>query len=174
MNRVANRVAKRITKRVAMSLISLSMAIAGLAVAHPSLLAQGEGAIAQHSRPHSHPPGAEHEHGTLEIAAGQPIPTVNLRVHPDSRRGWNLEVQVTNFRFTPEAVNRPGSTTEGHAHLYVNGRKLTRLYSNWYYLESLPPGRHEIKVSLNTNTHETLTRNGQPIQAIATITVPAR
>lgn len=36
------------------------------------------------------------------------------------------------------------------AHLSVDGTKITRLYGNWYYLESLPAGRHEITVSLNT------------------------
>ena len=38
-----------------------------------------------------------HGHGTVEIPAGQPIPTINLVVHPDPVRGWNLEIQTTNF-----------------------------------------------------------------------------
>ncbi|MBF2049232.1 MAG: hypothetical protein EDM05_054595 [Leptolyngbya sp. IPPAS B-1204] len=131
---------------------------------------------------HHHSPGAshrsgslsdDHEHGSLEVPTDQPIPTVNLIVHPDSRRGWNLEVQVTNFRFAPERVNQASSSTnEGHAHLYVNGVKQTRLYGNWYYLESLPPGKHQITVSLNANGHEALMYNGQPIQATAAIEVP--
>jgi hypothetical protein len=113
-----------------------------------------------------------HAHKTLEIPAGQPVPTVKLIVHPDAVKGWNLEMQVTNFRFAPEQVNTTSSTTEGHAHLYINGKKITRLYSAWYYLASLAPGKHEIKVTLNANGHETLVHNRQPIEATAMIQVP--
>lgn len=59
-----------------------------------------------------------------------------------------------------------------YAHLYVDGTKITRLYGNWYYLESLPAGRHEITVSLNTNNHETLIYNGQPIEATVVLNTP--
>lgn len=115
----------------------------------------------------------EHEHGAIEIPISQPVPTVNLIAHPDSRQGWNLEMQVTNFQLAPEHVNQPSTTTsEGHAHLYVDGVKITRLYSNWYYLESLPPGKHEVTVGLNANGHEALMHNGRPIQATVMIEVP--
>jgi hypothetical protein len=128
-----------------------------------------------HSVPESSGMGGEHdnhEHGTIELSAEQAIPTVNLIAHPDARRGWNLEVQVTHFRFAPEQVNQANLPGEGHAHLYINGEKITRLYGNWYYLESLPPGRHQVTVSLNANGHEALTVNGQPIQATVEIEVP--
>jgi hypothetical protein len=126
----------------------------------------------QHSQDPAHSEN-NHEHGSIEVPANQPMPTVNLVVHPDQRQGWNLEVQVTNFKFAPEQVNQAtGTTAEGHAHLYIDGIKITRLYSNWYYLESLAPGSHEIAVSLNTNTHETLLHDGQPIQSTVVIDVP--
>lgn len=113
-----------------------------------------------------------HSHGTLEVAAGQPVPTVDLIIHPDAQRGWNLEVQVEHFSFAPTTVNESNTQTEGHAHIYINGEKLTRLYGSWYYLESLPPGQHTITVSLNSNTHNTLTVQGQPIQDSEVIRVP--
>jgi hypothetical protein len=116
--------------------------------------------------------GHGHEHGTIELSGEQATPTLRLIAHPDARHGWNLEVQVTDFRFAPERVNQASTPNEGHAHLYINGEKITRLYSNWYYLESLPPGRHEVTVSLNANGHEALTINGQPIQATVEIEVP--
>jgi hypothetical protein len=113
-----------------------------------------------------------HSHQKLEIPAGQPIPSVKLIVRPDAMKGWNLEVQVTNFRFAPERVNTTSNPAEGHAHLFIDGKKITRLYGPWYYLPDLEPGQHEIKVSLNTNTHETLVSKGQPIEAIAIVQVP--
>lgn len=111
-------------------------------------------------------------HGAIAIPPDQPIPTVNLIVHPDAEKGWNLEVQATNFRFAPEKVNIDSATTEGHAHLYVNGQKITRLYGNWYYLSELPSGRNEIRVTLNTNKHEDLMHDGQMIEATAIVEVP--
>jgi hypothetical protein len=117
-------------------------------------------------------PADEHDHDSLEIPAGQPVPTVTLVAHPDAQTGWNLEVQTTNFRFAPERVNQPGSPAEGHAHLYIDGEKVTRLYGNWHYLGSLPSGRHEITVSLNTNEHQTLMHNREPVQATTTVEVP--
>ncbi len=95
---------------------------------------------------------------------GDPIPSVELRVHTDEMRGWNLELLIANFSFAPEQVNQNSISSEGHAHLYVNGEKITRLYSHWYYLDSLPPGLHEITVELNANGHEVLTHNGVPIR----------
>lgn len=105
-----------------------------------------------------------HEHKTMEIPAGQPIPSVDLIVHPDALRGWNLEVEVSNFQFAPEKINQKSNPKEGHAHLYIDGKKLTRLYGSWYYLDSLTPGKHKISVTLNSNGHEELVHNGQIIQ----------
>lgn len=118
-------------------------------------------------------PSVHHSHGGLEIPAGQPVPTVKLLVHPDRVAGWNLEVQVTHFRFAPENLNARSLPTEGHAHLYVDGKKIARLYGSWFYLEALPAGRHQVMVSLNTNGHEALTYRGQSIVATAVIDVPA-
>lgn len=116
--------------------------------------------------------GAHGHHGTLAIPADQPIPTVTLVAHPDAVGGWNLEVQTTHWDFAPERVNQSSLTTEGHAHLYVNGEKLTRLYSTWFYLPSLPSGEHTLTVGLNANGHEGLTHNGEAIEATVTVEAP--
>jgi hypothetical protein len=113
-----------------------------------------------------------HDHGMLEIPPGQPVPTLTLVATPDAMAGWNLELQITNFEFAPERVNQGSSTAEGHAHLYVNGKKLARLYGPWYHLEALPPGRHEITASLNSNNHETLVHQDEMIQDTIILEVP--
>lgn len=113
-------------------------------------------------------------HKTVEISPGQPVPSVDLVVHQDTKKGWNLEVKVTNFRFAPENVNTTAKPGEGHAHLSANGQKITRLYSNWYYLEKLPPGKNRITVSLNTNTHEGFIVNGKLVQDTEIIDIPAK
>ncbi|NJM69366.1 MAG: hypothetical protein HC862_03560 [Scytonema sp. RU_4_4] len=117
--------------------------------------------------------GTNH-HKTMEISPGQPVPSVDLVVHQDTKKGWNLEVKVTNFRFAPESVNTTAKPGEGHAHLSVNGQKITRLYGNWYYLENLLPGKNRITVSLNTNTHEGFVSNGKLIQDTEIIEILAK
>lgn len=122
----------------------------------------------------SHQPsaGETHAHKTMIIPPGQPVPTVSLDVKPDAMSGWNLQVKVTNFAFAPERVNTKGVTTEGHAHLYIDGKKVTRLYGPWYYLSNLSPGQHTITVTLNGNGHEELIYNSKPIQATQLIQAP--
>jgi len=117
---------------------------------------------------------AGHPHGTVEVPTGQPMPSVKLIVTPDAMRGWNIQAQVNNFTFAPERVNQSSQVSEGHAHLFVDGKKVARLYSPWYYLETLPPGQHTISVVLNTNTHQDLSHNGKLIQDSVVITVPQK
>lgn len=71
-----------------------------------------------------------------------------------------------------ENINKAAKPGEGHAHLQVNGKKITRLYG-WYYLENLQPGKNEITVSLNVNSHKTLAHNGKMIQDTEIVEVPA-
>ncbi len=124
---------------------------------------------------HGTPSGAKPmHHGSLEIPAGQPVPTVTLKVYPDAMDGVNVEVQVTNFQFAPARVNTPSLTTEGHAHIYVDGKKVARLYGTWFHLPNLKPGQHKITVSLNGNGHEQLTYQGKPIAATQVIQVPVK
>ncbi len=118
--------------------------------------------------------GAKHNHRQLEVPSDRPIPAVGLIVHEDPLKGWNLEVQTFNFSFAPQKASTTTQTTaEGHAHLYIDGQKITRLYSNWYYLENLKPGSHRITVGLNANGHEALAHKGKPIETTQTIEAAA-
>jgi hypothetical protein len=114
-----------------------------------------------------------HDHDqTIAIPAGQALPTVKLVVVPDAIAGWNMEIQLTNFTFNPAQVNQSSKTTEGHAHLLLNDRKVARIYGTWNHIPKLPQGKNVLKVVLLTNQHETLTANGQPIVGEVTIDVP--
>jgi hypothetical protein len=87
-------------------------------------------------------------------------------------RGWNLEIQTTNFRFAPEQINQANQPNVGHGHLSINGERGARVYGPWLHLPQLPPGRNEITVSLTTNGHEALTHNGQAIESTVVVDVP--
>lgn len=117
--------------------------------------------------------GGHHHHKKVEIPSTQEAPSVDLVVYKDAVKGWNLEAKVTNFKFAPERINTNSSVNEGHAHLFVNGKKITRLYSSWYYLDNLEPGNNEVSVTLNTNNHEDLVKDGEVIKDTEVIEVTA-
>lgn len=115
--------------------------------------------------------GKHHHHKQVEIPATQEAPKVDLIVHKDTMKGWNLEIKVANFKFAPERINKNSALNEGHAHLFINGKKITRLYGSWYYLNNLEPGNNEISVTLNTNKHEDLAIGGKVIKDTEVIQV---
>lgn len=93
-------------------------------------------------------------HVVVEIPEGYEIPSVNIRVTQDLSGAWLLKLETNHFTFAPEKVgeNEP-SFNEGHAHLYINGKKINRLYGPYYNLGSLQTGMNEIEVTLNSNNH---------------------
>lgn len=107
-------------------------------------------------------------HGTIEVPA-QGAPEVTLEITKDATDGWNLIVKTENFSFTPDAVNTKNVSNTGHAHLYVNGIKLARLYSAHFHIPDLPVGEHEISVDLSSNDHSYYMLNGERIGASASI-----
>lgn len=127
---------------------------------------------AAHHEHHSH--DMQHAHNMLEIPEGSAVPQVELHVTPDTKSGWNLHLITQNFQFAPEHLDQADTYqfSEGHAHLYVNGQKITRLYAPWYYFPRLVSGTYNITVTLNTNGHQDLMYQGQRIEATVQLSVP--
>jgi len=98
-------------------------------------------------------------------------PRVKIRLEKDAhtKGALNLFLDIRNFRFAPEKVNKTSKINEGHAHLYLNGKKLTRLYSAFYFMDRLPKGNLEIRVTLNTNMHEDLSYRGKLVQDVVAL-----
>ncbi len=116
--------------------------------------------------------GPTHVHATQEVDPDSP-PEVTLAVTDDALSGWNVIVSTRNFTFAPEMVNQLNVPQHGHAHLYVNGQKIARLYGPAFHIADLPEGRNIISVSLNANDHSDLVLNGQPIAAEVVVMNPA-
>ena len=103
----------------------------------------------------------DHMHGDpLAVPDGVPVPSVDIEVTPDPKAGWNLRVMTTNFRFAPENASTDHVWGEGHAHLYIDDVKIGRLYGEWYHIGPMEAGTHTVRVTLNTNDHQDLARNG--------------
>jgi uncharacterized surface protein with fasciclin (FAS1) repeats len=112
---------------------------------------------------HTHSDGAMHDHSAMLEVSGGPEPFVDLQVIPLDDGSYNVRVQTLNFTFAPQHVDMEPMPGEGHAHLYVDGVKVARIYGEWYHLESLPDDAQMITVELFANNHQPLAIDGEPI-----------
>ena len=114
---------------------------------------------------------AHHEahHGKAIEMDGESGPSLRLQVVGDPEEGWLIMLDTDNFAFSEAHADQPHQEGEGHAHLYVDGEKITRVYEDNYRVESLPEGSHEIRVSLHTNDHRHYQVDGHQVAADVTI-----
>lgn len=117
-----------------------------------------------------------HDHGVMEpgpIESAVPV-SMDLTAAVDPAGGLHIRIATENWQWAPEEVNQESRPGVGHAHIYANGEKLSRVYGPEHYVAALPPGQYEIRVDLNDNAHNALTVNGEPLAATATVTIPAQ
>ena len=115
-----------------------------------------------------------HAHGeALVLPAGDTAPTLALEVIPDPVSGWNVHLITTNFRFAAARAGADHVPGEGHAHIYVNGEKIARVYGAWFHLDALPAGSVEIEVTLTSNDHRALMVGDTPLSATVSFFHPA-
>lgn len=135
-----------------------------------------------------HKPGTSHEQasgnaGTLlttDDGAGHRLrevpaegaPEVQLTARPDSEDGWNLQLTVKNFRFTPDSTGGAALRGAGHAHLELDGRKLARVYGPWFHLPAaqVPEGTHTLTVRLYADDHTAWAVSGKPVEGTLHLT----
>ncbi|WP_432198398.1 hypothetical protein [Streptomyces sp. bgisy027] len=130
-----------------------------------------------------HRPGTGHEvatgpAGTLLPADDAPAherlrqvpqdraPGIRVSVRADSESGWNIRVDVSRFRFTPDSAGGAAVLGKGHAHLLVDGRKVARLYGGWHHLPAadVPAGARTVTVRLVADDHTTWAVRGHPVE----------
>lgn len=149
---------KHIPQRMAFAAMSFTVILAILLRSYTgTAFNQYEEALAmQEADPHFNP---------VQLAVDTPIPSVALKIRKDDHSGWNMQVLTSDFVFAPEDCGKEHADGFGHAHFYLNGEKVARLYSPWYHIPDLPPGKHILEVTLNSNNHGIYAQNGQPIKA---------
>ena len=98
-------------------------------------------------------------------------PTLNTAVYRDPGAGWNLNVITSNFTFDAKSAGLENVEGHGHAHVYVNGVKLGRVYGAWHHIGALPLGENEVTVSLYANDHSALASDGVKITSTSTVIV---
>ena len=115
---------------------------------------------------------ASHSYGIAEFPESLGVPSVEIEIFQDPGAGWNLHVITESFTFSPERAGLEHYPGEGHAHLYVDDKKIARLYGPWYHLdEPLDVGDHTVEVTLNSNDHSLYTYDGDIIETQTVLTV---
>ena len=125
--------------------------------------------------------GMVHDHKPISIPEGAETPKINIAIFQDKKDGFNLHISVANFELEPPEfestfITSPAQSSiamnekfvvDGHAHLYVNGKKISRVYGNYLHLPSglFNPGINMIMVSLNAHSHDVWTLNNNQIMA---------
>ena len=120
----------------------------------------------------SKPANGHHGAATPNTVSSETPVSVRITAESDGQAGVNVSIVTEGFRFAPELVDQPHTPGVGHAHIYVDGVKLGRVFDTEYHIDELPPGEHEIRVSLNTNDHSELEYDGKKVESIVTVTVP--
>lgn len=108
----------------------------------------------------------------FDVPDDEPMPGLSVSALPQDDGGWAVQIETSNFTFSREQADGPHSPGTGHGHLYVGGVKIGRVYGPEARIAALPPGRHLISVTLNTNNHQTYVVNGEPVMAAIEITAP--
>ncbi len=92
-------------------------------------------------------------------------PQIDLELFEDKFSGYALHIKTDHFRFAPEHTGGVHVPQEGHAHIFIDNKKVGRAYAPWIYIAPQGPGVHQIKVTLNTNDHRHYLFNGKPIES---------
>ncbi|KZE44803.1 hypothetical protein AV540_23330 [Brevibacillus parabrevis] len=85
--------------------------------------------------------------------AHQAAPTLQV-THTLTQDDLELKLAVTNFTFSLENMGKENKQGEGHVHLYLDGKKIAKVFEASYVLKDIPSGKHEITVELAHNNHE--------------------
>lgn len=146
--------------------VAVSLALTAGCASGPGPQQQGPGAAGSTGTPIE----SSGQHQLRQVTAKN-APQVELTAAADAESGWNLHLATKRFRFTPEQVNQQVTPNAGHAHLYVDGEKLTRIYGPWFHLppDMLPEGGHTLTVHLNANDHSAWAVNGTPVSDTTTV-----
>lgn len=113
------------------------------------------------------------QHGQMGGVAIDPSPQLRIvEMDEIGAEGGEVTLVAENFTFVRTEVGAPHVPGEGHAHVYLNGLKLGRLYEEKVTLGGLMPGDYVLRISLNTHDHQAYLDDGVPVAAEVTFTVP--
>ena len=104
-------------------------------------------------------------------------PQVNLEIKKDPTGGFNVHVVTNNFVWRPDMASMKHVPREGHAHVYLDGRKIMRIYNEWFHLNTFQFATHSgeqlLSIEFVGNDHAPYTIKGLPVGAEQIVDVPS-
>jgi len=121
---------------------------------------------------HAHTNGATSVHEIEQEYA----PTATLDIKKDPTGGFNVQVITSNFVWRPEMASMNHVPGEGHAHVFLDGRKIMRIYNQWFHLNtyqfSTRAGEQLLSIEFVGNDHAPYTIAGLPVGTEQIVDVP--
>lgn len=153
------------SKTFIIAFISFIVGVSGYALFSPQFKAPASTNTDEHA-------GHMMDHKSIQVDADKPLPTVSILAHKDSMSGFNIHVTTEHYTFTPEKAGEASIQGEGHAHVYVNGIKVMRLYGPWAHIpgDAFKDGENTIQVTLNGNDHSDWVIGDKHIEATTVVT----
>jgi hypothetical protein len=114
-------------------------------------------------------PTHAHSNGAMSIheVSKEKAPTALLELKKDPTGGFNVQVKTTNFTWRPEKASMKHVPGEGHAHVFLDGRKIMRIYNEWFHLNTFQfatrAGEQLLSVEFVGNDHAPYTVQGTPV-----------
>jgi LPXTG-motif cell wall-anchored protein len=114
-------------------------------------------------------PAYAHSDGAMSIheVSKEKAPTALLEISKDPTGGFNVHVKTTNFTWRPEMASMKHVQGEGHAHVFLDGRKIMRIYNEWFHLNTFQfatrSGEQLLSVEFVGNDHAAYTIQGSPV-----------
>ena len=114
-------------------------------------------------------PTNAHSDGAMSIheVSKEKAPTALLELKKDPTGGFNVHVKTTNFIWRPEMASMKHVPGEGHAHVFLDGRKIMRIYNEWFHLNTFQfatrSGEQLLSVEFVGNDHAPYTIQGSPV-----------
>ena len=114
-------------------------------------------------------PTYAHSNGAMTIheVSKEKAPTALLELKKDPTGGFNVQVKTTNFTWRPGKASMKHVPGEGHAHVFLDGRKIMRIYNEWFHLNTFQfatrSGEQLLSVEFVGNDHAPYTIQGSPV-----------
>ena len=124
-------------------------------------------------------PSQAQSNGAISVheIAQELAPNATLDIQKDPTGGFNVQVVTTNFVWRPEMASMQHVPGEGHAHVYLDGRKIMRIYNEWFHLNtfqfSTRAGEQLLSIEFVGNDHAPYTIQGLPVGAEQVVDVPS-
>ena len=124
-------------------------------------------------------PAVAHSDGAMSIheVSKDDAPTATMNIVKDPTGGFNVRVVTTNFTWRPEMASMEYVPGEGHAHVFLDGRKIMRIYNEWFHLNTYQfatrAGKQLVSIEFVGNDHAPYTIQGAPVGDQQIVDVPA-